>query len=305
MNIEIDPDFWENVEKKSDQVLYGDTDSIFLGIKKIKPKNTEEAIKEAKELTGELNNLIVKYKNEVVLPKLNIDQSYNKTDFKNEFTASQIMFLEVKKNYAYKKTSNEGKILETPKIEYTGIPIVRTDASKYTQDMIRSIIEDVALSDEKNKIKKLKEVFKYFHNIVDEHVKDYNFDYIGIPCKWADRQYKLESADLVSMRLYNTIVNDEIFKPPVSGLRLPIKIKNMMIFNSHIDPLRGKKQYYLNDEKLENFNFLSVPYNYDKENLKKTLENFEIEIDTETFKEKLFIKIAQRITEIIKENYAY
>lgn len=303
MQYSINPNFWDDVEKKLDNILYGDTDSIFLGIKEIVPKDTKEAVTEAEKVSNEINNVLADYKDNYLLPKLNIDPQYNKTDFKNELTAESIFFLDVKKNYAFKQTSKEGKILDPPEFEYTGIPIVKTDAAKYSQDLLRTLIEEIVLSNIQNKKEKLKDTLKHFYEKLQSEIQDYKFDYIGIPTKWGITNYKKEPTGIVSMRLYNTIVENIVFKPSTSGWRFPIKLNNIQILNERIDKLRNTNEYFLRDEKSSVFNFLCIPYNYDKNKLKEKMEELDIAVDFEEFNNKLFIKTVERIIQIIKENY--
>ncbi len=297
--------FFEDTEKQLEHVLYSDTDSMYIHVPSIKPKTSEEAVQKANQVSTEINNIVSRFLETNLLPKMNINPSHNQTFFKNELTASAIIFLDVKKNYAYKITSKENIIYDKPKIKYTGIPIVRSDSSKFTRELIRYLIEEIALLDGLTKEiinQKLQDYGHLMFNKLKEEVENYKFHDLGIPCKWGGTDYVEESSSIIGMRLYNTITQSETFKRLVSGYRIPINIDDLKTFNNKIEPLKNKHENYIGNTPTSNLTFLTFPYSYDPDNIKNVLKDFKITIDPLKVWVSVITKPVERITETIKKS---
>lgn len=230
-----------------------------------------------------INTAILKYLNEYLLPKSNIPIDNNTTFFKSEMLFDSIMFLDVKKNYAYRILAKKGKKFKEPKMKYTGIQIVKSDASKITQDLLKVMIEDIVLNanlTNKEKLTKLTNVVNDFYNKFNSCCDNLDLAYISFPGKWSKKDLFING-----MYLFNHIMNKEIFSMGSAALFIYCTFKNPKLFGQ------------LNISKT---NGICVPYSYDIETLKQKLEQFQIEIDRTTQWDKLFSTTASRIVDLIK-----
>jgi hypothetical protein len=281
--------FYDQVEKPGflKHILYGDTDSIFISIpvKEADKLSTKEKLEIVDKIAEDINNGIIKYLNEYFLPKSNISQEFNSTYFKSELLMSAIMFLDVKKNYAYKLEAKKGKILEKPEIEYTGIQVVRSNVAKLTQDLLRDIIETIILNENiklKEKLTKTTEIVTNYHNKFIECVNNLELNDISIPSKWSKQIQFING-----MSLYNFIMNKEIFSSGSAGLFIYCTFRNPKLFQKA-------------DFNMAKVNGIVVPQVYNKELLQQKFNEFQIQIDTETQWEKLYSKTVERVIQLIK-----
>ncbi|MDX1699694.1 MAG: DNA polymerase domain-containing protein, partial [Melioribacteraceae bacterium] len=217
--MELPENFYKLVEQKGflKYILYGDTDSIFLTLPVDNAENipTAERWRIAEHSAEEINKLIVGYTTGTLLPRCNISPEHNKTFFKTELLIDAAMFMEVKKNYSYLLSCKEGVILDPPKISHTGIPVIKSDAAKLTQEMLGSMIKNVMLNSEIKRIDRAKAIVQLvtqFKKRFDEDCDSYQFDYMGFPAKWSKKEIFIHA-----MKLYNFIMNEEIFNLGSSG----------------------------------------------------------------------------------------
>jgi len=269
--------------------LVHNTDSIFISIpvKNADTLTTKEKLVIVDKIAADINNGIIKYLNDYLLPKSNISQEYNSTYFKSELLMSAIMFLDVKKNYAYKLEAKKGKILEKPEIEYTGIQVIRSNVAKLTQDMLRDIIEGVILNEKikmKDKLLQTTEIVHKYHDKFLESVNSLELSDLAIPGKWAKQIQFING-----MMLYNFIMNKEIFSLGSAGLFIYCTFKNPNIFPK-------------SEVNMSKVNGITIPQVYNKEVLRQKFDEFQIQIDAETQWDKLFSKTVERIVLLVK-NY--
>ena len=282
-------DFYDSVEKTGalKHILYSDTDSIYIAIpaKGSDKMTTQEKLVIADKVSEDINTAITKYLNEYFLPKSNISIDQNSTYFKTEMLMSSIAFLDVKKNYAYKLEAKKGKILDKPEIQYTGIQIVRSNAAKLTQDMLREIIEGVVLNEEmspKDRLPKVSEIVTKFHTKFLDNINNLDLAEIAVPGKWSKaEQY------IVGMTLYNFIMGKEIFSQGSAGNFIYCIFRNMKLFqksNLDITKIKG----------------IVIPQIYDKLLLDKKLNEYQIQIDQATQWDTLFSTTVGRIIDLVK-----
>jgi hypothetical protein len=264
----------------ANNILVHNTDSIIF---KIPTKNTEQLelseLWDRAEITAEnINKLIIDYTKNILLPRSNINPERNQTFFKTELLMESILLLDVKKKYAYKLLIKEGKILNPPKISYTGIEVIKSNGIKITQEMLKKIIEDIALEVKLNLTEKKENTVKtieIFYNNFIEAVNSFNFEYIGIPGKWSkDKQI------INGMKLYNHIMNEHIFEQSSSGRFLYIKSVNIGEFKNSVG--------------------ICIPYSFNIDILKEKFKIFNIEIDMKTQWSKIFNTTCERVIKIIK-----
>ena len=187
-----------------------------------------------------------------------------------------------KKNYAYKLLVKKGKVFTKPKIDYTGIQIVKSDAAKFTQDLLRTMIEDVILGEVsapsylKTIITIVDEYHKKFNKLCDE----FEFSDIGFPGKWQKKTFIING-----MQIYNFITNKKVFSFGSSGKFIYCSFKNPNLF-TNID--------------MSKINGICIPYVYDKELIKNIFKKYQIEIDRPTQWAKLFTTTCERIINLVK-----
>jgi hypothetical protein len=282
-------DFYDNVEKPGalKHILYGDTDSLYVVIpaKNSDKMTTQEKLVIADKVSEDINSAVTRYLNEYFLPKSNISIDQNSTYFKTEMLIQAIMFLDVKKNYAFKLEAKKGKILDKPEVSYTGIQVVRSNAAKLTQDMLREIIENVVLNDKlnnKERLPKVSEIVNRFHDKFLENIDNLDLAEVSIPGKWAKAEQFISS-----MGLYNFIMKKEIFSLGSAGNFIYCTFRNIKLFQgSNLDMSKIKG--------------LTIPQVYDKVLLDKKLNEYQIQIDKSTQWDTLFSTTVGRIVELVK-----
>jgi len=287
-------------------ILVHNTDSLYLSVPEIKCKTAKDYVEKGESLATEINTAIIDYMNDQILPKMNVP-GHNETDFKTELIMDAILFTDVKKKYCFREIASEGTIHEKPIIKYTGISVVRTNTASWTKDFIREIIEDLAFNNEVQTKKKIREainrVAEKYRSLLIADINVLDFSKIGVPCKWGNTKYKRDTGELIGMKLYNTITNQDFFKPNTSGMKIPIKIKNLNDFMKNIQDYKNNNKYCIGNTSLDKLNFLVVPIYHLEKELRPILEYFGIEIDVETTWNKLVETTLIRIIKCIKEKY--
>ncbi len=278
--------FYDQVEKPEflKYILYGDTDSLFLTIpyKDADKLSIEEKLNISNKVSEDINDAIKKYLNEYLLPRSNISIDQNMTYFKSEMLIDSIMFLDVKKNYVCKVLAKKGKIFKSPKIEYTGIQVVKSDAARFTQNMLIEMIEGVILNNEilpKDRLSKISDIVTNFHALFLKKCDDFDLIDIAFPGKWQKKDMFING-----MKLYNYIMNKEIFSMGSAGNFIYCIFKNPKVFTIDISKTNG----------------VCIPFAYDKDILKEKFKKYGIEIDRETQWNKLFTTTCRRIIDIVK-----
>lgn len=287
-------------------VLVHNTDSLYLSVPEIECDSAEEYVKESEKVSEEINDLIIGCMNDLVLPKMNVP-GHNETFFKTELVMQSILFTNKKKKYCFSEIANEGKIHDKPIIRYTGISVVRTNTASWTKDFIREIVEELALGTkftDKLEVKaELQRIALKYYTSLQEEIKSLNFTKVGVPCKWGNTVYKRDTAEMIGMKLYNTIADDDYFKPNTSGLKIPIKLTSPNDFMEKIKRFRFTNNNNIGNTSLDKLTFLVVPVYHTKEELEPILTKFGIEIDLDTAWDKLVETTLTNIIECIKENH--
>lgn len=265
--------------------LVHNTDSLFVVVptKDADKLTTEEKLKVSDKASEDINNAIIKYLTEYFLPKSNISPDSNMTFFKSEMLMEAIMFLDVKKNYAYKMLAKKGKIFKEPKMKYTGIQVVKSDTSKITQEMLKDMIEGVVLNHEildKDKLPRLSQIVNEYHEKFLQCCNNLDLNYISFPGKW---QKKLQFVN--GMQMYNYMMKKEIFSLGSAATFIYCTFKAPKLFTNF---------------DMTKINGICVPYVYDKDMLKQKLNDFQIEIDRQTQWDRIFSTTCGRIVELIK-----
>lgn len=286
--------------------LVHNTDSLYVNIPNIDNNiNAQEAWDKISTISNKINDIISDALNENILLKLGVGKENNRTVFKTESLIISMMLLGIKKNYAYKKIAEEGVIYDSPKMKYKGIPIVRSDFSKFTQQFIKYLIDEIALNIknlDEPPIEKLQNYVQGKQQELFKELEQFNFKYAATPGRWKENStYKKETFTIIGMRTYNTIINKDIFRPGTSGFSVPIKIVNRNAFLNKINGHKSNSSLFLNNTNIDNINYIVVPYNYEPPVLKEKFEEFSIEIDYLEAWEKNMTKIVKYIIDTIKQ----
>ena len=285
-------------------ILVHNTDSLYINIPQ-QYDTIEESIKSTEEIADQINDLIKVYYNGFLLPKTGVDSKYNETFFKTELTAESIMFLETKKNYAYNMTSKEGKVFNPPKTKYVGIPVIKSDTVPFTKDLLIELVENVALNKEADRFNDITKLAKIFHEKLTKCVNEFDFEYISAPGKWSDKNYASEPSSITGMKLYNTIVDKDVFRSGSFGIYFPIEFKNENEFAKLIDTVRYTSQNYLNHTAVSKVKYITLPYNYDKEDLKLLFDKYGIIANINSlwaWSKLTENEVVKRIITVIKDN---
>ena len=282
--------------------LVHNTDSLYVNVPSVKYEDAKDANEQVTKISSEINDVINDVLENSLFPKFRIDKKYNRTNFKIESVISMALFLDIKKNYAYKEIAKKGKIYDKPEVQYTGIPVVRSDYSKLAQDFIRTLIEDIAFDEsDSDLLEALSNLAREKHEKIVQCVEELDLKYIATPGKWKSN-YKNEPFTVIGMRLYNTIMDSEIFRQGTDGMSLPIKFKDIHKFLESIKDIKNRSDVFLNNINIDKINYIVVPSNYEPEVLRSKMNEYGISIDIETLWDKSYSKIAKDIVNVIKSS---
>lgn len=268
-------------------VLVHNTDSIFLSIPMKDAKNLpiEKRWEIAEKSAEEINKLIVDFVVGTLLPRCNIQGIHNQTFFKTELLIDSAMFLDVKKNYAYKLSCKEGVVIDPPKVKYTGIQVIKSDAAKLTQNLLKDMIEKVMLNENIKRTDRQKEIVQIvqaFHNKFVEDVTNYQFSDIGFPGKWSKKDLFIKG-----MMIYNFIMQEEVFNLGSSGKFLYCGFNDQSIVRK------------AGMDEMKSFG-ICVPYEYDISKVRERMEQNQIYVDQKLHWSKLFTTTCTRVVELAK-----
>ncbi len=290
-------------------IVVHNTDSLFIDvpIDETKEYTTEDLIEIANKVSDGINERITYATESFILPKLGVDISHNKTFFKTELVADAIMFLDVKKNYAYHELANNGKLTnpdEGGTVEYKGIPVVKSNVAPISKKFIRRLVETIVLDGKVQNIDMSKLMEKTARDIwqdVNGAIKTGDFIQFATPCKWSGGDYAREPAQIVAMRIYNTITNSETFTPLSSGMFFPIDSKSMFIGTLSKMIATQNSQVNIKPEHIQKaINHIAVPYGFNPEETLELFKSYDLSIDPQTIFNLINTKVTERICNVIK-----
>lgn len=304
MTIQINPHFWELIEdnKNAKYVVYGDTDSLYVRVP-IEFESAETAIEKIDDdyvipITTILDNFL----NTVLLPRINVAKEYNRTNFKTETIIKSMLLMEAKKNYAYSYIAKDGKVKDG--ISYVGLPIKKVSISKLSKAILHLLIDDIALSDSENKMSILTQKTKELYFDLVKRIENFDIEYFGNSVKWkTDNSYERDTASLIGMKFYNTIVNEVIFRPGIAGYEIPIKLLDINTLNENLKTLRFSNEYYIGHTSLTKVSKIVIPYNFEPKEVKSLFESMALSIPIELLWDKSIGKIGKNIQSIIRSSF--
>lgn len=304
-------DFTEPTNKNflANGFLVHNTDSLYINVPSVivDRNNVPEAVAKADEISEEINAALAHYLNSYLLPKMGINPEYNKTDFKTELVCDGLLLLNVKKNYAFSLLAKEGKLLEPPKVKYTNLTVVKSDTAQFTKDFLTRMVEDIILNPEmrdRNLLTEVNELAKEMKGRIDKCIENWDFTYIGSPKKWGTG-YKNDPWQVTAFKLANTIVDHPILTPMSAGIIVPVTILNPIEFERKISTVRNKHKLYIGNTPISKLTKIGLPYNYNKEQLMKAFDYYNLRIDSNECWSILFNKTSQRVVDVVKHHQRF
>jgi len=142
--------FTERLDRISEHVITGDTDSIFLTFKNISKNMDKEQLD---DLIGKTEYFL----NENIVPELvkKHNSSINSLKLKNEYVIDRGIFL-AKKRYAIHIVSQEGKIVD--EIKPMGLELRRSDFPSLTKEKLKELLDLLLREKVSNPVKLLRYV---------------------------------------------------------------------------------------------------------------------------------------------------
>jgi len=268
----IPADFYTRVEDPRflHYVLYGDTDSLFLHVPFVHYETTKEAIEKAQKIAKQINDRIQAYLNVEMLPKMGVDPKYNFTDFKTELVIKSLMLLEVKKNYALKIIAEKDEVFSSPKIKYTGLPIVKADVAALAKQFLKELVDNIVLNEEiplEQKLDHCERIREVYKKRTKEACDNFQIHLIGKPAKMSNTESNAHH--IQAMKRWNTWWSND-FKLGTSGY---------LVYTD-----RGE---------------LAVPFWYDEHMVKRAFEKMQLKLDINAIWNKfIYITITQRIIKL-------
>ncbi len=270
---EFDPRFVVKVEKLDD-VIYGDTDSMFVYLTdflndlKIPVKKCQEVQSAIDRIQDYINKDALGYFSELH----HLNQKYSMIYLKNEFLFSKYYTLSGKKHYASHIISQEGKSID--ELDIKGLEIKRSEIPLASRELLSSILniimsDDIEKSDILPKIDKLvdqkrKEILKLIDQRDSSVVRTVNY---GAPLS----TYKKVPYHIHAMLMWNLIVNED-FRYGTRG-----KLWDVRGIDLAKAPDYVKKNYYekfLKKYKASDMNYICLP-----EEVEKLPEYFIVDIN--------------------------
>ncbi len=243
--------FYDKVKSLTD-VIYGDTDSIFIYLtdylkdKGIKVEKCEEVFQELTNIETYVNDVVI----DAFLPLHNISKDKSIIYLKNEYLFSKYYTLNGKKHYAAKVIWQEGKDVEF--LEVKGLETRRSEIPTRSQKLLNEILEiifddNIKKYQIKDKVDTLVnatkiEMMKLIDNRDNSMVKTVSY---SKPLN----QYKNLPQHIKAMMIWNTLVGED-FRYGNKGKLWPIKGIDLQKANSTIkDNYYNKylKKYNVND----------------------------------------------------------
>ena len=265
-------------------VLVHNTDSVYvvIPVDDVDNMSIEERVEIAEKVAGEINRIIEKFLKEDLLPRSNIKPKHNQTFFKTELLIESIMFLDVKKQYAFLPLAEEGNIIKNRNIDYTGIQIVKSDAAKFTQDLLIDMIEKVVLNSDVKKKDRPAELLKVYNGFRQRFInacQNYDTNDIGFPGKWGKKDMFING-----MKLYNHIMSKQIFTRGSAGKFVYCDLS----------------KFRSDDIDISKTNGVVFPLEYDKDEAIRKLNEHNIQIDVKTQWNKLITTTCHRVITMAK-----
>lgn len=237
----IDPQFFDKV-KYTKNVVYGDTDSIFVYLTDYLNR-LHLPVEKCPDVLNAVSD-VQKYINKTILPTLlqkhNVKLDKSQMYLKNEFLMDRYYALNAKKKYASHIISQEGKTID--EIDIKGLEIKRSEIPPRSQKMLSEIL-DVILdttntkTDIKRKVTEIREKTK---KEMMELTKNGDISIAKtVAYSKKPEDYKVLPQHLLGMYTWNCLIGQEEFKYGSKG-----KLFNVLGIDLNKAPKNIQDNYY-------------------------------------------------------------
>ena len=280
----------------ANNVLVHNTDSLFIEIPS-KPESIIDKVKLVNKTSKDINDLIVRYNREYLLPRCGFSPERNETFFKEEMVIDRMVMLDIKKSYAYRQVSSEaevnpdtneliaGDVYETPVIKKKSGLGVKSDMIEMTKEILDFLIK-TALGDISNPKERYEtailEMRKYSEKF-KKHLADFEFSKIGAPARW---QKKLNV--IQAMKLYNATIEKSFQYLSVGHI--------VYVNFASLQPIRELDT----DLPVDKLNAMAIPIKFDPEVLTSQMKKFGITFNADRQWSNIYNKTCKRIMSNLK-----
>lgn len=278
-----------------DGIIVHNTDSIFINIPD-KSTNINDKINKMNKVLTDVNDLIVDYTKNTLMPRCGFESDRCETNFKGEMLIDSILFIDVKKSYAYRQIASEaeldsdgnlinGKIFTNPLIVKRSTLGLKGDTIALTKDIMNDIInisfdDSIHNNDKKEAI--LKKI-KTHYNLFLDAISTLNCKLIGAPVRWQKKDYVI-----YGMKLFNALVEPS-FQYLSSGYAVYCNFTS----------LNKIKELNLNIP-VDKIKMIVFPNEFDVEKAKNQMSEYGIIIDKDEQWSKIYNTVCQRLMNNIK-----
>jgi DNA polymerase elongation subunit (family B) len=205
---EIDKNFLNRVEEPMDYVIYGDTDSIFVNLTAyLKRKNIEPVLgDEVDSAVSEIQDFLNKTLMGDMCRIHNLPADISMLQLKNEFLFSKYYTLNVKKKYATKVISQEGRRLNF--IDIKGLEINRSDFSEITKEILEYVLNKI-LDDEFSLVHIMDYIEKSKVRVAEMASEGLFKIAKTVAFSKPLKEYKTITQNIKGMMMWNDLVNDD------------------------------------------------------------------------------------------------
>ena len=263
-----------------------------------RPEDPKEKVKLVNKTSKNINDLIVGYNKEYLLPRCGFSPDRNETNFKEEMVIDRMIMLDIKKSYAYRQISSEakidpetnelvaGNIFEHPQIEKKsglGVKSDMIDLTKTILDYLINITLDDKIKRENKYTVALKQLYAY-HEEFKDCFKNLRASRIGTPVRW---QKKINAVN--AMKLYNSAV-EKTFQYLSTGHLLYCKFASEKVIRDlDLDITAGK------------INAIAIPPKFNSELIAESFKKYGISFDQERQWDNILNKTCKRLLAELKK----
>lgn len=276
-------------------IIVHNTDSLFIQIPDKSSKTIYDKIRKMNKVLIDINDLIADYTKKELMPRCGFDPKYCETNFKGEMLIDTILFIDVKKSYAYRQIAAEadvndkneiisGKILDPPEITKRSTLGVKGDMIQLTKDIMQDIIDISFLNiPAHNKYKLINEKIGGHYKKFTDAIKALDIKTVGFPARWQKKIYVNNS-----MKLYNKII-EPVFQYLSFGYAVYCNFSSLQTFKN-LDL----------DFPIEKVKMMVFPPKFDVNLVKQKMDEYGITLNPEEQWNKVYNVVCHRLMDNIK-----
>lgn len=151
------------------EVIYGDTDSVYISCEKVVEgiADTKEMIKKVSEFADKNITPAIEKAFVEITERLN---TYRNTFQAKQEVVADKMLLKGKKMYIVRSHMDGGKLFDKPKMKYTGVEIVRTSTPMAIRKILKDMVNYIFNEDREAMIAALREYWKTYQALPVEDI---------------------------------------------------------------------------------------------------------------------------------------